>query len=631
MLLNLIMLAALPAAAGFITLLSRQRVSCRRNAALGVFIIGLGVSIFSFTAKPGPVSIGLLEGFVLSLGYNVIASFIMIFVNLFGLLVCVYAGGYGRDEKEFYSYLLLLVGFANLTLMASDFILFAFGWGAMLVLLYAMLFAGSPERAGRAASIVGTADFMLILGIALFVKLSHSTLLPAAGAGLPLDSPLSFLAFILLFAGAIGKAGAWPFHPWIPDVSTTSSMPVMAILPASLDKLLGIYLLARVCTGLFILNGAAMGVMLLVGGFTVLFAVLMALVQKDARKLLSYHAVSQVGYMVIGFGTGVPIGFAAGLFHMLNHAIYKTGLFLSAGSAGREKGTFDIGRMGGLAKFMPVTFACAVVFSLSISGVPPFNGFVSKWMVYQGAISGLAAAEGGVLKAIFIAALLAAMFGSALTLASFVKFLHSVFLGQEASSGGKTPSESIRGMRYPLVVLALLCLVLGVFPGLFISNAILPWLPEAGIVTGEWNALAAFILLAIGLLGGAGIVFRYLVRQKVRVSGCYYGGQDESAEINFPATEFYKTIQDLPAVSVFYRFLNLRFMDIYNVLASGLRNAGLFLYYVIDRGINLLTAGSGAGVLGLSRVIRKAHTGNLDLYVVWCLLAVVILFFIIAG
>lgn len=629
MLLNLILLTVLPVAAGFASLLT-GRVERRRNAALAVFITGTVVSVLSFAAKPGPLSISLTEGFVLSLGYNVLASFIMIFINLFGLLVCLYAGGCGQDRKEFYSLLPMLIGFANLTVMASDFMLFAFGWGAMLVLLYAMLFPGSPEKAGRAASIVGAADFMLILGIALFAGLTQTTMMPSSGEGLALDSPLRFLAFLLLFAGAAGKAGAWPFHPWIPDVSTSSSISVMAILPASLDKLLGIYLLARVCTDLFAVNAAAMGVMLLVGGFTVLFAVLMALVQKDARKLLSYHAVSQVGYMVIGFGTGVPIGFAAGLFHMLNNAIYKTGLFLTAGAAGKEKGTFDIGKMGGLARFMPVTFVCAVIFSLSISGVPPFNGFVSKWMVYQGALTGMFAAESGILKAVFIAALLAAMFGSALTLASFVKFLHSIFLGQEAGAGGRTPVESVRGMKYPLIVLALLCVLLGVFPGIFISNAVLPWLPEAGIVSGEWNALAAFALLGLGLLGGAGVVFRYFVRQKVKVSGAYYGGQGESDEINFPATEFYKTVQDLPAAARFYSFLDRRFMDIYNVLVSGSRNIGLFLYYALDRGINLLTSGAGAAVLGLSKLARMAHTGNLDLYVVWCLLAMVMLFFMIA-
>ncbi len=631
MIINLVLLVVLPIAAGLASL-ALKNAAHRKHAASFILLLGIVISGISFAAKPPALDIRLIEGFTLSLEYHVIAALIMVFINLFCFLVCVFAGDYGRDGRDFYSYLPMLAGFANLTVMAGDFLLFAFGWGAMLVLLYAFLYPGSPDSARKAATVVGTADFMLILGIAVFVYLSGSTAIPSDGAGLPMDSPLSFFAFLLLFAGAAGKAGAWPFHPWIPAASTTSSMPVMAILPASLDKLLGIYLLARVCTDVFSLSRAAMGLILLVGGFTVLFAVLMALVQKDARKLLSYHAVSQVGYMVIGFGTGVPIGFAAGVFHMLNNAIYKTGLFLSSGAAGKEKGTFDIGKMGGLARAMPATFVCALIFSLSISGVPPFNGFVSKWMVYQGAVSGMFAAD-GVLKVIFVAALLAAMFGSALTLASFVKFMHSVFLGQETAPEGsnKAPREAVRGMKYPLIGLAALCVVLGVFPGLFLENVAQPWIRGATAFTGEWDALAAFVLLALGLLAGAGLVFGKLVKKKLKVSDAYFGGQEKSPEINFPATEFYRTIREMPRVAGFYRILDLPVMDIYNVMTSGLRNIGFILYYAVDRFINLLTCAAGAAVLGISSIARKAHTGNLDFYVIWCLVAMVVLFIVIAG
>ncbi len=625
----LIVLTFLPVAAGFLTLIGGRGASARKNAALVVFTIGLVASILSFISRPESLEMHLMDGFSLSAGYHVIAAFIMIFINLFGLLVAMYAGGYGEDKKEFYSYLLILIGFANLTVMASDLLLFAFGWGSMLVLLYAFLLPGSEASARKAVSVVGAADFMLILGIAIYATLARSTAIPSSGEGLPVETPLAFFAFILLFGGAIGKAGAWPFHPWIPDASTTASMPVMAILPASLDKLLGIYLLARVCTDLFTLNAGATGVILLVGGFTVMFAVMMALVQKDARKLLSYHAVSQVGYMVIGFGTGVPLGFAAGLFHMLNNAIYKTGLFLSAGAAGKEKGTFNIANMGGLAKFMPVTFVCALIFSLSISGVPIFSGFVSKWMVYQGGIQGLMEAGGPVLRVIFVVALLAAMFGSALTLASFVKFLHSVFLGQESDAGATAPKEAVRAMKYPLVVLAALCVILGVFPQLFLGHVIEPWMPEAAVLGGDWQALPAFILLALGLLIGAVVVFGWLARGKVRTSTAYFGGQAASEELNYPATEFYKSVQEMSPVAAFYRVMGWKVMDIYCVLTSVLKALGLGLYYIVDRGINLLTLGVGAAALGMSKAFGAAHTGNLDFYLVWCLLAMALLFFVI--
>jgi len=356
---------------------------------------------------------------------------------------------------------------------------------------------------------------------------------------------------------------------------------------------------------------------------------MMALVQKDARKLLAYHAVSQVGYMVIGFGVGGPIGFAAGLFHMLNHAIYKSGLFLTAGAAGKEKGTFSIAEMGGLAKYMPFTFICGLVFSLSISGVPPFNGFVSKWMVYQGTIEGLMDSGGTILRVIFVVTLLAAMFGSALTLASFVKFIHSVFLGQERKTDAARPREAVRSMLYPLSILAALCLVLGVYPQLFLDHVIAPWLPEAAELTGQWQAMPAFLLLALGLAIGLLLVLGGLIRGKTRVAGAYFGGQDESDEMNYPATEFYKTVQELRPAAAFYRVMSWKIMDIYCVMNALLKAAAYLLYYLVDRLINLVTEGVGHAVLAVSKGLKAAHTGNLDFYIVWCLLAIALLFFVI--
>ena len=214
-----------------------------------------------------------------------------------------------------------------------------------------------------------------------------------------------------------------PFHTWVPDFGEKVDAPVSAFLPASLDKLLGIYLLARCVLDLFVPTPAMYGMLMLLGAVTVISAVLMALVQHDLKRLLSYHAVSQVGYMILGIGTGTAIGLAGGLFHMLNNTVYKTALFLCAGVIEKETGTTDLDRLGGLAKLMPVTFLTCTVAALSISGIPPLNGFASKWMIYQGIISG---GEGAGLG--WIVWLAVAMLGSALTLASFVKVLHATFL-----------------------------------------------------------------------------------------------------------------------------------------------------------------------------------------------------------
>jgi NADH-quinone oxidoreductase subunit L len=142
---------------------------------------------------------------------------------------------------------------------------------------------------------------------------------------------------------------------------------------------------------------------------------MMALIQKDYKRLLSYHAISQVGYMILGIGTAVPVGIVGGLFHMINNALYKSCLFLTGGSVEKQTGTTDLEKLGGIGSKMPITFACFIITALSISGVPPFNGFFSKELVYDGAL------ERGF---IFY---LAAVVGSFFTAASFLKLGHAAF------------------------------------------------------------------------------------------------------------------------------------------------------------------------------------------------------------
>ena len=139
-----------------------------------------------------------------------------------------------------------------------------------------------------------------------------------------------------------------PFHSWIPDAAIDADLPFMALFPAALEKLLGIYFLARISLEMFKLTPTSWisTLMMIIGSITIIFAVMMALIQKDYKRLLSYHAISQVGYMILGIGTAVPIGIVGGLFHMINHAMYKSGLFLTAGSIEKQTGTTDLKKLG---------------------------------------------------------------------------------------------------------------------------------------------------------------------------------------------------------------------------------------------------------------------------------------------
>ncbi|MFZ5799765.1 MAG: proton-conducting transporter membrane subunit, partial [Candidatus Omnitrophota bacterium] len=377
-------------------------------------------------------------------------------------------------------------------------------------------------------------------------------------------------------------------------------------------------------------DNIALALLLTIGALTILFAVIMALIQHDLRKLLSYHAISQVGYMVLGFGTGVAIGIAGGIFHMLNNALYKTGLFLSAGAVGNRKKTFELSRLGSLAAYMPVTFVCALVFSLSISGVPPFNGFASKWLLYQGAIEGLFVQSSLAMRLVFGFALIAAMFGSALTLASFVKFIHAVFLGQDNSEDKGAVSEVSWKLLFPLTVLAGFCVILGILPGLFLRRFIAPWLPQEIFSIGTWNGLAGFILLALGLLLGW-LLWSLFAPRNTRQDQPFLGGEEPVEGESFPATEFYRTVEDASLLKRAYAVLKIESLDLYCLLRGLLRSVGFLLFILIDRLINLLTMLVGKTAFDASWVLRRLHTGNLDQYLLWSLAGLAALFFVLMG
>ncbi|OGS24050.1 MAG: hypothetical protein A2297_07805, partial [Elusimicrobia bacterium RIFOXYB2_FULL_48_7] len=392
-----------------------------------------------------------------------LSRFIALFTGIFGFLVTLYSMKYfpaGSKLNMYFACLLFSLGSSFGAVLANHLVILLVFWGFLGLTLY-LLIQSAGGDSGKAAKktfiIVGGSDCLMVLAIAVIYLLTGTfqldkIQLSTGGSG------LATVAFLCLAAAAFAKAGAMPFHTWIPEMAKVSPAPVIAFLPASLDKLLGIYLLARISLNLFVLNPMLSNLMMLIGVITIIAAVFMAMVQHDLKKLLSYHAVSQVGYMVLGIGTGNPVGIAGGLFHMLNHAIYKSCLFLCGGSIEQKTGTTDLDKLGGLAGRggMPITFLAFTAASMAISGVPPFNGFVSKWMIYQGLIEKISV--GGTLTVVLF--LVAAMFGSALTLASFMKLIHAIFFSRSERSarseqGAKNKGEVSWQMWLPQAALAL--------------------------------------------------------------------------------------------------------------------------------------------------------------------------------
>lgn len=502
---------------------------------------------------------------------------------------------------EYYSYLFLTAGFANGAVLANNFVPFLFFWGGLLITLYGLITLGhkptSPRTAVKALMINAFCDFSLILGIGLLwaqtgtLTMSQISVEPAG---------IAAVAFVLMMIGAIGKAGAMPFHTWIPDAALDAPVSFMAFLPASLEKLLGIYLLAKISLELFKLkphSGLSI-LLMIIGAATIVLAVFMALIQKDFKKLLSFHAVSQVGYMVLGIGTAIPIGIAGGIFHMINHAMYKCGLFLSAGSVEHRTGTTELNKLGGLSKEMPLTALGFSVCALAISGVWPLNGFVSKEMVFHGAL------ETG-----YTVFAIAAWVGAIFTFASFLKAGHSVFFGPRSK---ELPAikESQGLLVLPIIILAALCILFGVYNKLPLNLFIQPILAghvEPGVHL-DFSAHALDLFNTVAMISVACLIIAFLI---------HYYGYKKSDRKPYLASE---PVHNLPVLHRLYEMSEARMFDLYEQGTVILKGISVALFKGIDRPIDFVyeKAVTKTGEK-FSRLLQRAHNGHFANYLAWCL------------
>lgn len=536
----------------------------------------------------------------LQLRIDPLSQLIILITGLSGWLVLLYSFVGSRDRiSNFYPLYLITLGASYGVVLSDNLLIFMIFWGVLGITLYKLIPGNHDESAAaakKALIIIGASDGIMILGIAILWKITGS--LSMAAISLPTKGILELTAFLSLIIGSFAKAGAFPFHSWVPDYTEYAPAVTSAFLPASLDKLLGIYLLARITTDLFILTDPVKFMLLTLGVITIITAVMMALVQHHYKRLLGFHAVSQVGYMILGFGLSTQIGVAAGLFHMVNNVLYKSGLFLTAGNVEFRTGKVDIDELGGLSRAMPVTFFGALILALCISGIPPFNGFASKWMIYQGIID-FGTGE-GLANRLWIVWLSLAVFGSALTLASFIKFTGGIFLNRQ-----KPEFSGIREvpalMWVPVLLLTLLCMVFG----LFSTKAIVPELimPVTGKFTmaAFWNSsLVSLLVLASIVLG----IIMYLISgiSKFRTADSFIGGEVCYEKTGFPITGYYQTLREFKPFSWFYKKAGEGWFDVY------------------DR--------SKQATLWFSRFLGDAHSGILPIYVIWILAGLVIMLFL---
>ncbi|HOK80845.1 MAG TPA: proton-conducting transporter membrane subunit [bacterium] len=538
-----------------------------------------------------------------SLKSAALGKFIMLWISIFSFLITLYVTEKMTSERlrEFTAYLLITTGLACGAVLANSFVLLLFFWEGLLVTLYLFILLGgehSFRTALKAFVLVGLCDFCLILGTAIYWKITGSFDFPAK----PLElAGMSVLSFILMAVGATGKAGALPFHTWIPDAAIDAPVSFMALLPAALEKLLGIYLLTRICLDFFAINpgsSASIGLMSL-GAITIVVAVCMALIQKNIKRLLSYHAISQVGYMIVGIGTGVPAGVVGGIFHMLNHTIYKAGLFLSAGSVEHRTRITDLKSLGGLFRHMPVTGTCFVICAAAISGIWPLNGYVSKEMIIHGSLE-----TGYKIFAI------GCWVGAILTLASFLKAGHSIFFGEKKQEF-QNIRENNSAIVMPMMILAFLCIFFGLF-NRFPIDAITRFVPEASHHDFSTHALNLFNPVSgitVLCLISAFLLHRY--------------GWIKNGKKPYLASE---VVHNLPGIKILYNLAERRVFDAYEQGIRLIRTMALALYYGFDRTADwfyeTLVVRSGIRIIDS---LRSVHRGLLFNYIGWILAGIVVI------
>ena len=601
----------LPAALAVILLLIPRRVRLLREilaVAGSSILVYLAFALFAVKNLEFSVPwLGMGIDFELRLFH--FSSFILLALSGFLFLITLFSTVKMKDAprvREFYAYLFLTAAFANGAALANNFVPLVFFWEGLLVTLYGFITIGGKPTSNRTAVkallISGFCDFSMIMGIGILWSIAGTLTMSKVSVE---PTGLAAVAFILMMIGAIGKAGAMPFHTWIPDAALDAPVTFMAFLPAAFEKLLGIYLLARISLDFFkIRPGSGLSILMMtIGAATIVLAVFMALIQKDFKKLLSFHAISQVGYMVLGVGTGLPIGIAGGVFHMINHAMYKCGLFLSAGSVEHRTGTTELKKLGGLRKEMPLTAFGFTVCALAISGVWPLNGFVSKEMVFHGAI------ETG-----YIVFAIAAWLGAILTFASFLKAGHSVFFG-ERSKEVPAVRESPAPVVIPILILALLCIIFGVYNKLPLTLFIQPVL--AGHVEGgesvDFTAHALALGNPVALISIACLVLAFVLH---RYGFRKYGRKPYLAS---------SVVHDLPVFHAVYDMAEARVFDLYEQGVKVLQGLSMVLYKGIDRPIDfvfekVVTAAGGR----FTGILKKAHNGHYANYLAWCLAGLII-------
>ncbi len=410
---------------------------------------------------------------------DALSALLLVIINLMaftsGFYALSYMKKYEGNQYFFTLFCLMTTGMSGVVLAGDIFNLFVF-LEISVIASYALVSFGIEKEELEASFkyqvLGGIASLLIIFGISMLYWQTKTLNIADIGASLSKQPNHALTTFIsVIFITGFGlKAAMIPFHAWLPDAHSSAPSPISAMLSGVLIKAIGIYVILRLFFNMFQVQYEIAYIITGIGALSMIIGVFLAIGQWDMKRLLAYHSISQMGYVILAVGIGMIIlakggnrgiaalSIAGGLYHLINHAVFKGLLFLTAGSVEHETGTRNLKKLGGLIEKMPITAYSSFGASMAISGMPPFNGFFSKLIIIIAAV-----------KAQFYLLAVFAVIVSIITLASFMKVQRYTFFSQPADPEKfKRIKEAPFPMTFSMVLLATLCLLLSilVIPGI---------------------------------------------------------------------------------------------------------------------------------------------------------------------
>ena len=542
-----------------------------------------------------------------------LTSIFLLIITGVGFLIHVYSIGYMHDDagfNRFFSYLNLFVFFMLLLVMGSNYLVMFIGWegvGLCSYLLIGFWFKNQAynDAANKAFIMNRIGDLGLLLGIFLIFINFRSLNFTDVASMAPAAASTGMLTTItiLLFIGAMGKSAQIPLYTWLPD-AMAGPTPVSALIHAATMVTAGIYMIAR-NNVLYTLSPISMNLVMIVGLATALFAATIALKQNDIKKVLAYSTVSQLGLMFLALGLGA---FTAGIFHMATHAFFKALLFLGAGSVIHAlSGEQDMRSMGGLRKYLPVTFATFLIGVLAISGIPPFAGFFSKDEILANAY-----AHNPILWGV-------ALLASLLTVFYMFRLLYLTFFGDVRASHHVMSHihESPKSITVPLICLGVLSLV-GGFIGVpealggshWLNEYLSPVFAQAATLSESHHHLdhsTEYTLMAV-VIGFTVLVIiaayvKYVKRKHVPVADAQLSGPSKILANKYYIDEIYNTL----IVKPLYWLSNV--LDV----------------FVERMGIDFIVNIFGSSVPEGGKITRLTQSGSIGYYIFLMVIGIVLI------